>query len=156
MSAQAITTEAALSKAMAERRSIEAEMAGIDGKIKDAILSGDVAEYQRLTKRKAELPTLYIRVSHSERELSNRIHGQNRADAEQALARALANLAEQKASFESLQQRHKRELEEASDTLRRSEEEAATAQMEFLRANSILTNSQEGCKAALNRIAEAF
>jgi hypothetical protein len=156
MSAQAQTLEAALRSAMQSRRGIEAEMATIDSEIKAAIMNGDVAEYQRLTKRKAELPTLYIRASHAERNLADRIHGQARTDAEQSLAKATADHETQASSFVALQERHKREMEDAQAALKQSEDKKNGAQAEFIQANGVLTNSQEGCKRALGRVAEMF
>jgi hypothetical protein len=156
MNAQAVSIENALRSAMTERRNLESELATIDGKIRDSILNADAKRMTELQQRKKDLPTLYIRASHHERELSNRIHGQARTDAEQALAEATANHEEEKASFERLQERHRVELEEASRALRESETAKNTAQSGFLKANEALTRSQQGCKAALGRVAGMF
>jgi hypothetical protein len=49
-----------------ERRALEAELAVIDGKLRDAINGGDLAVLETLTTRKAELPRLFIAASVAE------------------------------------------------------------------------------------------
>jgi hypothetical protein len=155
-SAQAIKFQAALRNAMQSRREIETEFAEIDARIRDAIMNGDDKRMTDLQRRKRELPVAYVTASHAERKLADRIHGEARANAEARLTKATAELEAQKEAFESLQQRHKREYEEAAQALRESEIAKGVAQGDFMGANNTLTGSQEGFKRALGRIAEKF
>lgn len=50
----------------AARREIEAELASIDERVRDAVNAGDVAALEGLTARKAELPKLFIAASLAE------------------------------------------------------------------------------------------
>jgi len=148
--------EFALRSAMNARRELENEMAAIDGKIREAILAADAATMTTLQARKRELPMAYIKASHAERQLADRIHGQARADAERAFAEARAHHEAQASSLWDLEERHRRELREAEQALVQAENQKNTAQTAFLAANERLTGSQEGCKRALGRVAEKF
>jgi hypothetical protein len=156
MNAQAITLEGALGNAMQTRREIETEMAGIDSEIRKSIMAGDAAAMTRLQSRKRELPLAYIKASHAERQLADRIHGQARTDAQSALTKATADYEAQREAFEKLQDRHRRELEEAAHALRESETAKGAAQGALIGANNVLVSSQQGCERALGRVAEAF
>lgn len=49
-----------------DRRKLEAELAAINGKLREAINNGDLESLETLTARKAELPKLFIQASIAE------------------------------------------------------------------------------------------
>src|SRR5262245_7219318 len=60
------TSEGLHDRLRAARRQLEAELASVDEKIRDAVNAGDVAALESLTCRKAELPKLFIAASLAE------------------------------------------------------------------------------------------
>src|SRR6266498_5183363 len=60
------SNESALNQLQFERRELEVELTAIDSKLRDAINNGDLVGLETLTKRKAELPKLFIAASMAE------------------------------------------------------------------------------------------
>lgn len=96
-----------------KRRELEAELAALDGRIRDAINAGDVAALESLTARKVELPKLFIAASLAETNARHELFN-----------------AEDAANLERLHAAEtKRDKQQAALTKRRQEVEAELAEM---------------------------
>lgn len=107
-----------------ERRKLEAELSGIDSRIRDSINAGDVAAMEALTARKAELPGLFVAASMAETKARNEIQNAEDAALLEKLAVAESNRDKlqaeyltRKADVEAELAERLLELEEAKNTV---------------------------------------
>jgi hypothetical protein len=131
-------------------------MAGIDSRIRGAIMNADVKLMTELQARKAELPMLCLIQSHAERRLADQVYGKDYNDARLALDSAKADFEAKTEALEALKERHRNELEAAEFALRESETTRNSAQSAFILANNVLTRAQQGHKHALERLGDAM
>jgi hypothetical protein len=136
-------------QAREQRRAIEAELAVIDAKIKAAILGGDLNAYDALTKRKAELPMLYIAASTAEMKIRNHIfNGEDAANAEMLNAaqnrrdELQAELAKMRAKFEQ-------EIADLTSRLQEAEAAVSAAQNAIVSSRNLNGTCDEGFQRAM-------
>lgn len=136
-----------------ERRVLEAELAEIDGRVRSAIDSGDASALASLSKRKVELPGLFIVASMAETEARREIV--NAEDAANAEALEAAHAERQKIAAQLIKRKeeYEKEIAALNEALQEADGKIATLYSLIAAARNLGASREAAFKASLSKLA---
>jgi hypothetical protein len=140
-------------KLRSDRRKLEAELAEVDDKLREAISNGDLASLESLTTRKSELPKLFIQASIAETTARQEITNAE----DQANLKLLRAAEDDRDKMRSLIQRRQLEFEKEIAALNVQLEEAServsTASVAIEASRNLSASADAGFKKSLAKLA---
>lgn len=135
-----------------ERRVIEAELASIDGQVRQAINDGELEALDKLTARRAELPRLYIAASTAETKARQEIaNAEDQANLKRLKA-AEGTRDDLQTALVELRARHEKEVAALMDELNNAVAEVGAAYATIQASRGLGSTCDAGFKRAMAAI----